>query len=129
MAVDLAGLGDRELDLMQELWRQGEATVAEVQQSLAARGAPLAYTSVQTMLNRLEAKGLVARTSRDRAYVYRALAAEPSVVGSLIQRLAGRFFKGNVERLASHLVGADLSEEELDRLQAAIEAERSRRRG
>src|SRR5688572_22499809 len=114
MATDPAGLGDRELDLMQVLWRRGEATVAEVQQSLAAAGTRLAYTSVQTMLNRLEAKGMVGRSSTDRAHVYRPLAEEPKVVGSLIERLTDRFFKGSTEGLATHLVESDLSPEELE---------------
>jgi predicted transcriptional regulator len=124
---DPAALGDRELDLMQVLWRRGEATVAEVQQSLAAGGTRLAYTSVQTMLNRLEAKGMVGRSVADRAHVYHALAPEPKVVGSLLERLADRFFKGSVERLATHLLESELSVEELDRLQALIAAERARR--
>ena len=104
MGSDPAGLGDRELDLMQVLWRRREATVAEVQQSLAAEGTHLAYTTVQTMLNRLAAKGMVARTGNERAHVYRAVAAEPRVVGALIGRLADRFFDGSVEGLATHLV-------------------------
>jgi len=129
METDPAGLGDRELDLMQVLWRRGEATVAEVQQSLAAAGTRLAYTSVQTMLNRLETKGMVARSSTDRAHVYRPLAAEPKVVGSLIERLTDRFFKGSAEGLATHLVESDLSPEELERLHALIVAQRARRQG
>jgi len=127
MSEDLVGLGDRELDLMQVLWRRGEATVAEVQQALSAQGIRLAYTSVQTMLNRLESKELVSRRSSERAHVYRPLVGEPRVVGSVIDRLTGRFFKGSVERLASHLVESGFSEEELDRLQAVIEAQRARR--
>jgi BlaI family transcriptional regulator, penicillinase repressor len=125
---DEPALGERELDLLQVLWKRGDATVGEVQQSLAAAGAHLAYTTVQTMLNRLEAKGIVARRSGERAHVYHAVAQQGSVVGSAIGRLASRFFGGRVEDLATHLVEQGLEPEELERLHALIEAQRSRRR-
>jgi predicted transcriptional regulator len=127
-APEMGSLGERELDVMQVLWKQGDATVADVQRGLAAGGVTLAYTSVQTMLNRLEAKGMVTRAHDERAHVYRAAAPEPSVVGSQIGRLADRFFKGSLERLATHLVESDLAPEELDRLSAMIEAQRARGR-
>ncbi|HEY0036406.1 MAG TPA: BlaI/MecI/CopY family transcriptional regulator [Longimicrobium sp.] len=125
--VDLSALGERELDVMQVLWRSGESTVADVRRGLAARGVRVAYTTAQTILNRLEAKGVVARTSDDRAHVYRALAPQPRVVGSLIERLTDRFFMGSAEHLATHLVQSDLDEEELDRLLAVIQDRRARR--
>jgi predicted transcriptional regulator len=69
---------------------------------------------------------MVTRAHEERAHVYRAAAPEPSVVGSQIGRLADRFFKGSIERLATHLVESDLGPEELDRLSAMIEAQRAR---
>lgn len=117
-------LGERELDIMQVLWRHGEAAVAEVQAHLAASGVTVAYTTVQTLLNRLEAKEMVARRTVERAHRYRALAAEPAVVDSAIGRLAERFFSGSVERLATRLVESDLQPEQLDRLRALIDAHR-----
>lgn len=118
-------LGERELDVLQVLWRRGDATVGDVQQSLAATGVQLAYTTVQTMLNRLEAKGIVGRRSAERAHVYYAVTPQGAVVGSAIGRLASRFFGGRMEDLATHLVEQGLRPEELARLQALIEARRS----
>jgi predicted transcriptional regulator len=120
-------LGDRELDIIQALWTLGKATVAEAHAELTAHGYAVAYTTVQTMLNRLEAKGLVARDVSDRAHRYRPLLQEPAAVGGAIRRLAGRFFEGSKEALAVHLVEKDLSPNQLERIQALIEKRRSKR--
>jgi len=117
-------LGDRELDIMQALWRLGRATVHDVQGDLREQGVEIAYTTIQTMLNRLETKGLVARDAAGRAHAYRPLAKEPVEAGGAIRRLAERFFQGSVEALAAHLVARDLDPDQLDRIQALIDAQR-----
>ena len=119
-------LGERELGIMRALWRKGRATVAEVQRELLDEGSEVAYTTVQTMLNRMEAKGLVARDDSDRAHRYRPLLKEPMAVSGAIRRLTDRFFSGSVEALATRLVEKELSPEQLERIQALIDAHRSK---
>lgn len=120
-------LGDRELDIMQALWQLRRATVGEVHTALRAEGHEVAYTTIQTMLNRLEAKGLVARDSADRAHRYRPLIKETATVGSAVKRLAGRFFGGSTEELAVHLVENNLRPDQLERLKALIDQQREKR--
>ena len=117
-------LGERELDIMQVLWQIGSATVAEVHQSLKNMRDDIAYTTVQTMLNRLGAKGLVRRDDSDRAHRYLPVLKEPAVVNRAIQKLAERFFSGSVEALATRLVEKDLSLEQLEHIQKLIDAHR-----
>ena len=119
-------LGERELDIMQVLWRSGPSIVAEVHQSLLENGDDVAYTTVQTMLNRLEAKGLVTRDDSDRAHRYRSVLKEPAVVNGAIRKLTERFFNGSVEALATRLVEKDLSSQQLDRIQELIDAHREK---
>lgn len=117
-------LGERELDIMQALWKSGSATVSEVHQSLLSERGDVAYTTIQTMLNRLEAKGLVTRDDSDRAHRYRPVLKEGAAVNGAIRKLAERFFSGSVEALATRLVEKDLSGEQLDRIQELIDAHR-----
>ena len=119
-------LGERELGIMRVLWQMGKATVAEVHRELLAQGNEVAYTTVQTMLNRLEAKGIVARDGSDRAHRYRPLLKEPTAVSGAIRRLTDRFFSGSVEALATRLVEKELKPEQLERIQALIDAHRSK---
>src|SRR5438874_7354889 len=62
---------EAELELMNILWECGPSTVQGVVDHLPA-GRPLAYTTVQTVLNVLHRKGSVRRKLRDRAYHYAA---------------------------------------------------------
>lgn len=120
-------LGEREMDIMQALWEIGRATVTDVQTFLMSQGKDVAYTTVQTMLNRLEAKGRVARDISNRAHMYRPLLKKPRAAGKAIKELAGRFFNGSIEELATHLVKTDLSPESLDRIQTLIDLHRSKK--
>lgn len=115
-----------ELDLLQELWKRGPATVGQVHQGLRARGAKVAYTTVQTMLNRLEQKRLVLRDTSDRVHRYQPRVAAEELAGGAVRRVIRRFFEGSSEALAARLVEHDLGPEELQRLRRLIDAHRRR---
>ncbi|HEX8735362.1 MAG TPA: BlaI/MecI/CopY family transcriptional regulator [Pyrinomonadaceae bacterium] len=117
-------LGERELDIMQSLWRLEKATVAQVQEDLRKQDSDIAYTTIQTMLNRLETKKLVARDDSERTHRYYALLAEPDVAGSALRRLVERFFRGSTEALVTRLLEEDLTSEQLGRIQSLIDKHR-----
>jgi predicted transcriptional regulator len=117
-------LGERELDIMQALWQLEKASVAEVQDVLRERGNDIAYTTIQTMLNRLEAKKLVARDNSERTHRYYAVLEEPTVAGNALERLVERFFRGSTEALVARLVEKDLTAEQLGRIQNLIDKNR-----
>jgi predicted transcriptional regulator len=81
-------LGHLEHQVLEEVWRRGEATVREMRASLAE---PLAYTTVMTTLDRLYRKGILQRRREGRAFVYAASAPreefERSVVTDLFSSL------------------------------------------
>ena len=117
-------LGERELDIMQSLWKLERATVSQVQEDLRENGNDIAYTTIQTMLNRLEAKKLVARDDSERTHRYYAILEERAVAGGALQRLVERFFRGSTEALATRLVEKDLTSEQLERIQSLIDKNR-----
>lgn len=121
-------MGERELDIMQALWRLGHATVADVQKALLDMGEHVAYTTVQTMLNRLEAKRFVARDQSDRAHRYKPLVKEPKAVDGAIKQLTKRFFKGSAEALAIRLVESELDSKQITRVREIIDAQRRKER-
>jgi BlaI family transcriptional regulator, penicillinase repressor len=119
-------LGDRELDIMQVLWRLGPATVADVQNDLHAQHKRIAYTTIQTMLNRLETKKLVARDTTNRVHRYHALLKQPKAVDRALKRLTQRFFDGSAEALVTRLVEKNLNKEQLERIQSLIDSHKQR---
>ena len=72
-------LSELQLSLMRVLWQRGQASTAEVAEALRAEGRPLAHTTVATLLQRLEKRGLLACDREARALVYRPCVSEPEV--------------------------------------------------
>lgn len=95
------GLTRLELKIMQVVWRRGPSNVTEVQEDLDE---PLAYTTVQTMLNILERKGKVKRRLRGRAYEYSAAVSESKAVSHAVRDLVDRMFGGSTEELVMSLI-------------------------
>jgi len=109
-----------ELQIMKVLWETGPATVQQVQSKLA--GEPLAYTTVQTVLNILQRKGRVQRALQGRAYRYRALLSREKAVRQSIGDLVDRLFGGSVEDLLMTLVkDRQLDPDKLAKLNQLIE--------
>jgi len=95
------GLTKLELKIMQVIWRCGDSTVSAVQAELDP---PLAYTTVQTMLNILERKGKLKRELQGRAYVYTAKVTEAKALGQGVRDLIDRMFGGSSEELVMSLL-------------------------
>ncbi len=109
-----------ELEIMHVLWETGPANVQSVQQNLPR---PLAYTTVQTMLNILQKKGKVKRTLQDRAYFYKPVVSRSQVVGQHMSDIVDRLFGGSAESLVMSLVETKhLTRKKLERLQQLIES-------
>jgi predicted transcriptional regulator len=92
-----------ELQLLEKLWDLGPASVREVQESLPDKDRP-AYTTVQTMIYRLEEKGAVRRVKKiGNAHVFEAVLTRKAVHRRLIGDLLS-VFGGSAAPVVSHLV-------------------------
>jgi len=107
-----------ELEIMQVLWESGPANVQTVQHKLQR---PLAYTTVQTMLNILLRKGKAKRSLKERAYFYRPAVTQGQVVRQTVSDLVDRLFGGSAEDLVMSLVESkQLTPEQLARLEKVV---------
>jgi BlaI family penicillinase repressor len=121
--VKVEPLSDIQLGFMQALWELGEGSVSDVQAYLERTGRKPAPTTVATVLRRLEAKGWVAHRDGGRGFIYRAAVTREEVTGSLVDRLTGAFFGGDVPALVSHLLDSRaVSKRELAEIKRLIEA-------
>jgi predicted transcriptional regulator len=110
---------------MRIVWKQGEASVADVLEALG-RSSRLAYTTVATMLRKMEARGLVQHRVAGRTFIYRALVGEEQVSRKMTDHLLDRLFHGSLAGMVSHLLSThEVSQEELAELERLI-AERKR---
>ena len=109
---------------MDVVYRRGRATAAEVQ-----RGMPEApsYSAVRALIRLLEEKGHLTHEQEGPRYVFFPTTSRKEAGESALDRLVTTFFGGSVERLVSTLLDSksqELSDEELERLAARIEAAR-----
>ncbi len=92
-----------ELQLLEKLWALGPSSVREVQEGLPEEDRP-AYTTVQTMIYRLEEKGAVKRTKKvGNAHLFEAAVTRKAVHKRLIGDLLS-LFGGSATPVVSHLV-------------------------
>jgi BlaI family penicillinase repressor len=96
-------LGKLEIKVMQALWERGPCSVREIQETFPAKKRP-AYTTVQTVVVRLEAKGALRRAKKiSNAHIFEATLSRDATHGRLIDDLLG-LFGGRSQPVMAHLI-------------------------
>jgi BlaI family penicillinase repressor len=93
-----------ELQIMQVIWKLSASNGSSVKDVQNGLRQPLAYTTVQTMLNILERKGKLRRKLRGRAYVYSATVSEAKASRHAVRDLVDRMFGGSADELVMSLI-------------------------
>ena len=117
-------LGRRERQILDVVFRLGEASVGDVLEHLPD---PPAYDSVRTMIRLLERKGYLRHRREGTKYVYRPIQSHESASRSALSHLMKTFFQGSAAETVAAIfdVSSDnLSDEELKRLEQLIEQAR-----
>lgn len=111
-----------ELEIMDIFWELGEATVREVLDSIPESKRP-AYTTVQTVIHRLEGKGALRRTGKSaNAHLFKAVISRPRTYRRLIREVVD--VVGSAQKVVSHLVESGaLTLEDLRALEKELENE------
>jgi BlaI family penicillinase repressor len=114
-------LGKVQLEIMKVLWQQGDSTARTITDELSKKE-PIAHSTVQTLLRKLEAKGAVEHFSEGRTFLFRALVRQTSVAESTTHDLLTRVFQGSVYSLVAHLIKhEEVSNDELKALRQLID--------
>jgi predicted transcriptional regulator len=115
-----AGLGPREREIMEVLFRLRQGTAADVRERL--QNAP-SDSSVRTMLTLLESKGHVRHWREGRHFVYEPTVASEAAGGSALRHVVETFFGGSMDAVITTLVKQNrrkLSPKDVDRLAKLI---------
>src|SRR5262245_52249547 len=114
---------DRELEILKILWTRGKASVREVQDDLNAQSGPVAYSTVQTLLNIMEEKkGLVRHVVEGRTFIYIPKKSPERTIRELTKRFVDRVFDGALDRVMVALLDSKPpSTDELHRMRAMID--------
>ncbi|MBN2475266.1 MAG: BlaI/MecI/CopY family transcriptional regulator [Pirellulales bacterium] len=113
-------LGDLQLRIMRVLWDSAPASVADVQRQLG--GDKLAYTTVATMLRKMEDRGLLRHCEQGRRFLYEPAVSAEDVTRSMADDLVDRLFEGSLSATVTHLLeNREVSCQELARLERLIQ--------
>ncbi len=105
MAVEMPDLSRFELQCLRLIWERGEASARDVHQGLAT---PPSYSTVRTILTRLEEKNAVTRAGQDgKAVVYRCLLDPAAVKRREVGRFLDTMFGGRADGLVATLADMD----------------------
>ncbi len=92
-----------EMSIMDALWNNGPLAIREIQEAFPAKKQPT-YTTIQTTVYRLEAKGVLRRKRKiGNAHIFEALVTREAARGRLIDDLLS-IFGGRTLPMMAHLV-------------------------
>ena len=124
MPKHIHGLGSLQSEVMEIIWRQEEASVAQMVEAIGKKR-PVTYTTVLSAVQKLQRKGWLKFRAAGRAYIYSAKRNREEVGGRTLRDLLRTAFGGNPKLLlASLLEDARLSDEDLTELKKLIEQRR-----
>jgi predicted transcriptional regulator len=116
-----APLGHRERQIIDTVYKLGEASVSDVLNELPD---PPSYSSVRKMLSLLEVKGLLRHREERTKYVYRPTLPVQSASRAAVKHLMATFFSGSATETVNAILDVSsrkLNEDDFDRLLQIIE--------
>ena len=113
--------GRVQLRIMKLLWERGQATARELT-DLLNKDAPIAHSTVQTLLRKLENKGAVGHDSADRTFIFHPLVKPEKFTRSATRDFVDRVFSGSAAGLVSYLLEHErIRETELAQIRQQID--------
>jgi predicted transcriptional regulator len=121
---------ERELQALKVLWQLERATVRDITAAINERGESLAYTTVLSLLQVMEQKGLVGHEASGKVYSYFPRVEREMVLSSMARGFLDRVFDGAMDEYLVHALEARrISPQELERLEELIaQAKQSKRK-
>jgi len=112
---------EKELEILQVLWKQGASTVRQINDELS-RGRDVGYTTTLKFLQIMYDKGLVSRTKSGKTHIYEAALSEAQAQQSLVSELLDGAFKGSAMKLVMGALGSrKSSKKELDAIRKYLD--------
>ena len=123
---ELPSLSDAQLEIMQIVWAQEQATVTQVWQALCAQR-EVARNTVLTVMDRLVNRGWLSKTADGNAFLYAATVNQKKTMGQVVRKMVDTAFSGAAdEMIVALLDGRGVSDEEAARINKLIEAKRQK---
>jgi BlaI family transcriptional regulator, penicillinase repressor len=115
-------ISEAELEVLKVLWEHPSGTVRQINAILQQQGRRWAYTTVQTLLQRLEAKGHIHSDKSGLAHIYRPAVSREDLLNRRLRELADQFCDGTASPLLLALIGnSRLTADEIKQLRQLLD--------
>jgi BlaI family transcriptional regulator, penicillinase repressor len=101
---ELPSVTAAELRVLEALWPRGEATIGDLRDLLYPQGGESKFATVQKLLARLVAKGLVRRRKDAANWMFQPAAGRDELIGGELRRVADRLSAASMTPLLTYLV-------------------------
>lgn len=121
--IEKGQMSRRERQIMDILYRLGQASAKEVQDNLPD---PPSYSAVRALMATLETKGMVKHSKDSRRYIYKPAITEKRARRSAISNLLSTFFDGKPDKLVAALLDPKdmhLKKEEIEKIRETLDKE------
>ncbi len=123
--ASLDDLGEVQRTVLEIVWERGEASVHDVRRQLGRNRKRLAYTTVLTVMQKLEKAGWLEHRAEGKSYIYTPARSREEAGAGSVRQFVKRVFGGDAVAMFQHLIReSDLSDEELGTLRKMIEEKR-----
>ncbi len=117
-------LGELQKSVMETIWEHGEATVGQVRDRLQ-REPPPAYTTILSVMQKLEKAGWLTHRAFGRSYVYLPTRSRDQAGATTLRTFIDRVFRGDALLLFQHLLeDEELSDQDLSALKKMLDQKR-----
>ena len=122
-----AKLSEFELDVMNILWQVGQASAPEVHAKIKI-DKEVSYSTVKTIIDRLEQKSAITREGHQGRTIYYAPAIERETLSTpLLKGFLKRIFAGNPHKMVAQLLDDEpLSNAEIEHLENMLAAKKAK---
>lgn len=111
-----------EMQVLSVLWQRGPSAVRDVLEAMPD-GKTRAYTTILSVMQVMERKGLLAHSNQGNAHVYSPCVSQREIAGPLLQNLVRHVFGGSASSALQHLLAdTSISQDELDEIKRVISA-------
>ena len=122
MTKSTQDVADAELAVLKVLWKEKSSTVRNIAETLYGTSAKSQHSTVQKLLDRLKAKGFVARDATVWPHLFRPAVQESELIDRRLQQTADRYCGGSMQPLLTHLLrGRKLSQEDRESLRGLLD--------
>ncbi len=112
---------DGELEILQVLWEQGEASVRTVHETICLTK-DAGYTTTLKLMQIMLEKNMVSRDSSSKIHIYKAIISKESAQKQMVGKMISRLFSGSSKELVLEALGNHRpGKEELAEIEAYIQ--------